>query len=127
MTFYDLLDDEEEEEDEEDDAESAASDHETDGNGDDGAGGDDDENHNDGDDDDDCGGGHGMSLDASDVHPPRCVRASCCRRALISTAVCKKSAVNQQSRQVIIQTKHGAAERRPSNRPRAEHDREDHA
>jgi hypothetical protein len=70
MTFYDLLDDEEEEEDEEDDAESAASDHETDGNGDDGAGGDDDG--------DDCGGGHGMSLDASDVHPPRCVRASCC-------------------------------------------------
>lgn len=79
MTFYDLLDDEEEEEDEEDDAESAASDHETDGNGDDGAGGDDDDNHDDGDDDDDdVGGGHGMSLDASDVHPPRCVRASCC-------------------------------------------------
>ena len=77
MTFYDLLDDEEEEEDEEDDAESAASDHETDGHGDDGAGGDDDDNHDDGD-DDDVGGGHGMSLDASDVHPPRCVRASCC-------------------------------------------------
>ncbi len=72
MTFYDLLDDEEEEEDEEDDAESAASDHEIDGNCDDGAGGDDDGNHDDGD-DDDVGGGHGMSLDASDVHPPRCV------------------------------------------------------
>jgi hypothetical protein len=60
MTFYDLLDDEEEEEEEEeDDADDGAE-----GESRDGAGGDDAAL-------DQSGGAHGMSLDASDVHPSR--------------------------------------------------------
>ncbi len=59
MTFYDLLDDEEEEDDDEDAADD--DDHDDDDGDDDGS-----------DTDDEIGGGHGMSLDASDVRPPRC-------------------------------------------------------
>jgi hypothetical protein len=57
MTFYDLLDDEEEEEEEEEDDDGAEGES-RDGAGDDAVL-------------DQSGGAHGMSLDASDVHPSR--------------------------------------------------------
>ena len=73
MTFYDLLDDEEDDDDEDDDADDD-DDAAADGDGD---GGEDGVVDDDCDEDDGVGGSQGMDdcLDASDVHPPRCVRS----------------------------------------------------
>jgi hypothetical protein len=88
MTFYDLLDDEEDEDDDGSDEEDAAAD---DGIGNDGGDDDDGDDGDDGDDDARIGGAHGMSLDASDVRPPRCAALLVCAFLAAEAASCRGS------------------------------------